>query len=78
MRDVVASPRYLDVTLPAGGAFIWDGPFGLTVFATMAEGKAGFGEDAPLREPVAWRGPIVMDSWPSWTWPSASSAPAPS
>jgi len=29
----LASPRYLDVTLPAGGTFTWDGLGGLTVFA---------------------------------------------
>jgi len=104
VRDVVASPRYLDVTLPAGGEFIWDGLDGLTVFAYVVEGAAWFGpEEAtvvkrgsgalplgsavlfgdgdtvvvraadegarfvlaagkPLREPVAWRGPIVMNT----------------
>ncbi len=97
VRDVVASPRYLDVTLPAGGAFTWDGLAGLTVFAYVVEGTARFGPDAkpetnrgtavlfgdgdavrtiagdagarfilvagaPLREPVAWRGPIVMNT----------------
>jgi len=104
VRDVVASPRYLDVTLPPGGAFTWDGLGGLTVFAYVVEGAAGFGPDgaapvlrstaalprgtaalfddgdavrataagdgarfilvagAPLREPVAWRGPIVMNT----------------
>ncbi len=99
VRDVVASPRYLDVTLPAGGEFTWDGLGGLTVFAYVMEGAAGFGKEAsktrpmprgnavlfgdgdavrataadagarfilvagaPLREPVAWRGPIVMNT----------------
>jgi quercetin 2,3-dioxygenase len=97
VRDVVASPRYLDVTLPAGGEFTWDGLGGLTVFAYVVEGAARlapnvaepvrrgsaalFGDGdavqataeaagarfilvagAPLREPVAWRGPIVMNT----------------
>ncbi|MBU1244183.1 pirin family protein [Myxococcota bacterium] len=97
VRDVVASPRYLDVTLPAGGTFTWDDLTGLTVFAYVIEGAVGpapenaevvrrgsaalfsagealqvtAGADgarmvlvagAPLREPVAWRGPIVMNT----------------
>jgi len=96
VRDVVASPRYLDVNLPAGGEFTWEGLGGLTVFAYVVEGAARFAPktDAvkrgsavlfgdgdtvevraphegarfvlaagtPLREPVAWRGPIVMNT----------------
>lgn len=97
IKDVVAAPRYIDVTLPALGQFQWKGLEGLTVFAYVVEGGALFAPGAtgevtrgsailygpgdvvevrtqqagarfvlvagkPLGEPVAWRGPIVMNT----------------
>ena len=114
VRDVVTSPEYLDVTLPAGRTFTRATPRGHTVFAYVIGGHAVFNEqqdpytyeaegdsyfdqererriddrhlvlfddgdaitvtagDEPLRfllvsgkpigEPIAWRGPIVMNT----------------
>ncbi len=97
VKDVVAGPKYIDVTLPAMGQFQWSGLEGLTVFAYVVEGGALFSPTAtqevsrgsavlfgagqsvevrtretaarfvlvagkPLKEPVAWRGPIVMNT----------------
>jgi redox-sensitive bicupin YhaK (pirin superfamily) len=114
VRDVVTSPEYLDVTVPAGQTFTRATPLGHTVFAYVIGGEAVFNHQddpysyqaegdtyfdqerdrlignrhlvlfsdgdaivvsaggAPLRfllisgkpigEPIAWRGPIVMNT----------------
>jgi redox-sensitive bicupin YhaK (pirin superfamily) len=97
VADIVRGPTYLDVTVPAGGAFAHSTPPGHTVFAYLLEGAGAFAPgdervvaadhvvlygpgDAvevrpggggvrfllfsgePLGEPVAWRGPIVMNT----------------
>jgi len=114
VRDVVTSPEYLDVTVPAGGNFSHPTPRGHTAFAYVIGGKGVFcrqkdpysyeAEGAgyfdmerdpligdghlvlfgdgdgvsvgaeeepvrfllisgrPLREPIAWGGPIVMNT----------------
>ena len=97
VRDVVSSPEYLDVTVPAGAAFSHPTRAGHTVFAYVFEGEGQFedgdapavgnrhlvsfddGESVsvrggprgvrfllvsgrPLGEPIAWRGPIVMNT----------------
>ncbi len=43
VRDVVTSPEYLDVTVPAGRTFTHPTPRGHTVFAYVIEGKGNFG-----------------------------------
>jgi redox-sensitive bicupin YhaK (pirin superfamily) len=97
VQDVVIEPEYLDVSLPAGAAYVHPTALGHTLFAYVFEGEVAFGAggvtrvanrhlaifddgdslamsagDAParlllisgkpLREPVAWRGPIVMNT----------------
>jgi quercetin 2,3-dioxygenase len=114
VRDVVTSPEYLDVSLPAGKTFTRQVPRGHTVFAYVIGGKALFSGESdpydyeaegdtyfdqerdhligdrhlvlfgdgdavtvvaetesvrfllisgkPIRQPIAWRGPIVMNT----------------
>ena len=97
VADIVRSPEYLDVTVPAGGSFTHPTVASHTVFAYLLEGSAAFapgdlrtvaadhvvlfgaGDSVkvlagdggarfllftgePLGEPVAWRGPIVMNT----------------
>jgi redox-sensitive bicupin YhaK (pirin superfamily) len=73
VRDVVSSPEYLDVSLRAGKSFSHPTPRGHTVFAYVIGGKGVFcrqkdpfsyevdGEN-DFGEPIAWRGPIVMNT----------------
>ncbi len=95
--DIVASPEYLDIEIPAGSTFSRETPAGHTVFAYVLEGmlelpggkdktagrvtlvllgdgtlvRFGAAEEGarfllvsgkPLREPIAWAGPIVMNT----------------
>ena len=114
VRDVVTSPEYFDVTLPAGAVFEHPTPRGHTVFAYVIGGRGVFCQQKdpysypaegagyfdmergsllgdghlvlfddgdmvsiaseqdpvrfllisgqPLREPIAWHGPIVMNT----------------
>ncbi len=99
VRDIVAGPEYLDVTVLPGRAWTHPTTPGHTVFAYLFEGSACFDADgtaptcakhgtvvllgdgdevavrageegarflfvsgAPLREPIAWGGPIVMNT----------------
>jgi redox-sensitive bicupin YhaK (pirin superfamily) len=97
VRDVVSSPEYLDVTVPAGKTFTHPTPRGHTVFAYVIGGEGRFAPDSdesigdrylvsygdgdavsisaaesevrfllvsgkPIREPIAWNGPIVMNT----------------
>ncbi len=97
VADIVRSPEYFDVSVPARGSFTHPTVGSHTVFAYILEGGGTFspgsrnptgenhvvlygpGESVsvhggdtgvrfllfagePLREPVAWRGPIVMNT----------------
>jgi len=50
VRDIVTDPEYIDVSLPAGAAFIHPVPAGHTAFAYVVEGSAYFDEE---RNPYA-------------------------
>ena len=43
VRDVIADPIYLDITLPTKADFTYPTPLGHTVFAYVFEGQADFG-----------------------------------
>jgi hypothetical protein len=99
VRDVIADPEYLDVTVPLKGVFRHSTPKNHNVLAYVLEGEGLFGgvegdevrlgnrtlavfgeghrvevragakevrfiflSGLPLKEPVAWKGPIVMNT----------------
>ena len=97
VKDIVADPQYLDVTLGPDTTFSFPVKEGYTAFAYVINGEGTFDAEEgyrignrdlilfsdgssiwaksfgkgfrflfiagkPLREPVAWRGPIVMNS----------------
>lgn len=96
VREIVADPDYLDVSLEEGRTFLHQIPMGYTVFCYVYSGKGTCGPEGPLltnqdlallsdgdhvqiqaitgtfrlliisgkpiREPIAWGGPIVMNT----------------
>lgn len=97
VKDIVAEPEFLDISIPANTTFLRQFPADLTVFAYVIGGNCFFPEDKmkkagnetiilfsegtqvlietkeeaarllllsgkPLNEPIAWGGPIVMNT----------------